>query len=1143
MKIKELHLRNIASIEQADINFETDLIDAATGQLAPIFLISGDTGVGKSALLDAISLALYKTTPRLESVADPVNNEFKIYKDSDKSIGIKNISQYTRLGISHSDDCYTEVVFEGNDTILYHARLDLGVNRKGAYSTPLWTVKVGSNDWVRVNHNDSQIKKAIGLSFTQFNRMAMLAQGQFAAFLCGEKKEREEILEQLTNTAIFSAYGMAIKSLFDKSKRDKELAENALKTEQSHLLTPHQVEELKLQIAQEESKRATLARQIQQLDDHLLRASRIADCRANAAIAQGKISSARTLIDSPDFQALKQLVETWDKTETVRNHFETKLKAQESITKCIDKLERCRQRFSTLTADLLWQDHQNQSKSLSLQSQKQWLDQQNDLTELYSRLTEIELLLDNHTNLSNSLQLLLKSQQTQTDQTPQLLKALAQAESACTAAQTALDNKQKEIDRTTLLRNQLNPDAINADLEKVNSSLHLTEQWKERHTAIRAQLDAIAQSQQLLDTQKEKLNLAQAQVLSKQESLNLATARHDTLSTQYNTLKFSLDEDLKKLRQRLINEHAETCPLCGQHIQHLHLDHDFQQLLSPLEQALRDAQKDKQLATTERDKAQSQLDQLKGQYDAHRKEIELQQQTLRNAELTLQHELTLHGLTYDNTLTNQLDQQLASLTQQKETLRKQQEEAELLQRQIQQLNKERDSLNITLTQALNHKHTSSNALERNKQTINDIAARILDTEQSLARHTSQINQLIGQHYPDWKNDTQATKNTLRLKASEYTQRHSAYQTEQALLERALDQCLQLHDLQLQILAYHSQWGHDATPQPLPQPSTQKEWNELLTATAQLSSRLTDSQAELLQNTTALSQWYSSTGKTEADLQQLIAHKDHLPAARQRIADTETLLKSAINALNEALRTIDQNRQALNLQPLDPDPDKDKLSAERSLLNQQLETTTSQIALTTGTLNTDTDNRNRTQQALARYENAEKNYVKWSAINQRFGGNRFRTLVQTHILRPLLHNANIYLEQITDRYRLTCSEENEKLSILVRDRYNRDAVRSATILSGGERFMVSLALSLALSSLNRPDLNVNILFIDEGFGTLDEKSLDSVMSTLEKLQHIAGQANRRVGIISHREELSERILTQIRLTRHGEGRSKVEIVSR
>ena len=149
-------------------------------------------------------------------------------------------------------------------------------------------------------------------------------------------------------------------------------------------------------------------------------------------------------------------------------------------------------------------------------------------------------------------------------------------------------------------------------------------------------------------------------------------------------------------------------------------------------------------------------------------------------------------------------------------------------------------------------------------------------------------------------------------------------------------------------------------------------------------------------------------------------------------------------------------------------------------------------------------------------------------------------MQTHILKPLLNNANNYLSKISDRYILTCSEHNEQLAILVLDRYNKNEMRSATVLSGGERFMISLALSLALSSLNRPDLNINTLFIDEGFGTLDEKNLDSVMQALETLQEIAGQRNRRVGVISHREELYERIPTQIRVRKKGEGRSIVEV---
>ena len=198
----------------------------------------------------------------------------------------------------------------------------------------------------------------------------------------------------------------------------------------------------------------------------------------------------------------------------------------------------------------------------------------------------------------------------------------------------------------------------------------------------------------------------------------------------------------------------------------------------------------------------------------------------------------------------------------------------------------------------------------------------------------------------------------------------------------------------------------------------------------------------------------------------------------------------------------------------------------------------------GAINNKLDTHKKNEKKLAelaeQLEGLTRNFNKWDKLNNIFGGTRFRTLVQTYILRPLLNNANIYLEKITDRYVLTCSEDNEQLSILVLDRYNKNQIRSVTVLSGGERFMISLALSLALSSLNRPDMNINILFIDEGFGTLDEKSLDSVMNTLEKLQDIAGQNNRRVGIISHREELDERIPVQIRVIKKGEGRSHVEI---
>ena len=123
MKILELHLRNIASIVKADIDFEKDtgMIDPDTGQAARMFLIFGDTGTGKSVLLDGIAMALFGKTPRTEGVVNRARNTF--VSDSGNEINITSIEQYTRLGITEKDECYSEVVFAGNDGVDYRAKM------------------------------------------------------------------------------------------------------------------------------------------------------------------------------------------------------------------------------------------------------------------------------------------------------------------------------------------------------------------------------------------------------------------------------------------------------------------------------------------------------------------------------------------------------------------------------------------------------------------------------------------------------------------------------------------------------------------------------------------------------------------------------------------------------------------------------------------------------------------------------------------------------------------------------------------------------------------------------------------------------------------------------------------------------------
>ena len=153
---------------------------------------------------------------------------------------------------------------------------------------------------------------------------------------------------------------------------------------------------------------------------------------------------------------------------------------------------------------------------------------------------------------------------------------------------------------------------------------------------------------------------------------------------------------------------------------------------------------------------------------------------------------------------------------------------------------------------------------------------------------------------------------------------------------------------------------------------------------------------------------------------------------------------------------------------------------------------------------------------------QKDYDDWLSLYNAVGssdGKRLRNLAQIHTLRILLHNADKRLTGLTRKYRLCCG--GDSLAILVDD-LEMGVRRPVSTLSGGESFMVSLALALGLSDMMQGGRGSEMLFIDEGFGTLDSQSLHSVLVMLQKL-HLQG---RKVGIISHVPELEERIDAKI-----------------
>ena len=172
--------------------------------------------------------------------------------------------------------------------------------------------------------------------------------------------------------------------------------------------------------------------------------------------------------------------------------------------------------------------------------------------------------------------------------------------------------------------------------------------------------------------------------------------------------------------------------------------------------------------------------------------------------------------------------------------------------------------------------------------------------------------------------------------------------------------------------------------------------------------------------------------------------------------------------------------------------------------------------------------------------ADAEFEQWSQFNKMLGsadGLKFRKIAQSYILGDLLVKANSYLRQFNGRYELEANPGS--LVILVRDLVQGD-LTSATTLSGGESFMVSLALALGLSNMSGRMFSVDTIFIYEGFGSLSEEYLEKVMETLNRLYDMGG---RRVGIISHVDLLKKRVPTQIQVTHDKENTtvSRVKVV--
>lgn len=217
-----------------------------------------------------------------------------------------------------------------------------------------------------------------------------------------------------------------------------------------------------------------------------------------------------------------------------------------------------------------------------------------------------------------------------------------------------------------------------------------------------------------------------------------------------------------------------------------------------------------------------------------------------------------------------------------------------------------------------------------------------------------------------------------------------------------------------------------------------------------------------------------------------------------------------------------------------------LKKEKNSVEQKLSVINQELGVLKNQIEQDRENVKKRANEQNSLEEQEQVAKEWQKLNELIGsqnGEKYQIYVQGMTLSSLVSLANEHLKKLNKRY-LLAIKDMSRLELEVIDLEQNRSRRGVNTLSGGECFIVSLALSLGLLEMNSEQVNINTLFLDEGFETLDEESLQIVIDTLSSLK----SDGKIIGIISHIPLLKEQIKTQIKIEKQANGESEICVVA-
>lgn len=1148
MKIRVLRLRNLNSLKgEWCIDFTRSPF-AENG----LFAITGATGAGKSTLLDAICLALYHQTPRLAALSASSNE----------------------LMTRHTGDCRAEVEFEVRGQA-YRACW----SQHRARNRPNGSLQPPRAELAILNGQDpagkiltSQLSEKLrlmetltGLDFRRFTQSMLLAQGGFAAFLHASANERAALLEELTGTEL---YGQISQQVFEQHRHRRQALELLRQRAEGVTLLDAASRQALLaaqqQLAADSTELAARQHDLQArrqwraawqsvLDDHAQINTRLA--RAVAGWEAAADWRARLAASEPA-AAVWPVWQAWQ-------HATTHLHQQEQARIALLNATETRQQalltlHQTTCRQAARRQHLLQQQYTALQNEQAALQAEQATQTQQARLGEMLPLWQNRFTAWQ------QGEQAIADAAAQLARLQteqAAARNQLTQAATACDTAQIQLaaaENTLAVQQQ----AIRQLLGDQDIG-HWHQAALQQQDALHA-LENLAACTTQRQTLHQQMTSRQADIARLQNKVNTCSnacrQQQDTLTLleeQVRDKEMLLQQEqriqaLETWRDQL--EPGHPCPLCGAR-EHPAIS-DYRAINPSVTAQALQACRDK------RDQARNTLTRQLARHA--RSETELAQSLTRQqqdqqqaAELAMQWQTLWHSQTSNDSFHDPADlaqastciagqqaAQYAALNQTRQILAEWQQQ-ESRQQPMQQ----------AVTQARQALQQSRQQHQQNEQVHLRIAEQI-SAQQHTLHHLQQQQQTLendlqqqlataGYTLPDSPQDSAGW---LLQRQHEWQQ----WQTRQARLQTLSQHLQQQENLIDHAQAELTQWQHwqqalmPARTADIADPAASDMSPDALNQAVQqarqqrqaLLAELARQQGQLAQQSETLAQARQQQSEAETAFIQVLAAQGFADTAafqaallpentRQQWQAEQARLEREQQDAATLLAAI-QARQAT----LAADPCRESCQDETlATLDQQLDACQAarqQLAQQQGEcrarLEADAAQQQQQQALWQAWQAAADQVTVWQRLDTLIGsaqGDKYRKFAQGLTLEHLVQLANRHLHQLHARYLLQ-RKTGAELELEIVDTWQADVRRDTRTLSGGESFLVSLALALALSDLVSHKTAIESLFLDEGFGTLDAETLEVALDALDRLQ----ASGKMIGIISHVEALQARMPVQI-----------------